>query len=465
MFKNRRVELGNLERMWHAKEANFVVIYGRRRVGKSSLLQFFGQNKPVLYWTATKTTSKRLLESFSKELQAFKNPGLVVPEEFSYPSWETALLDLANTAGGKKIFVVFDEFPYAIDAEPELPSLIQKIWDNNLSKTKIFFCITGSRIGMIEKHILSSSGPLYGRATAVMWLNPLSLNVISEFLPRYSKPQLIEVYSITGGIPLYIEIFDDKISTIANIKRELRSTTSILKGEPYFLIHEELKEPMRYIAILEAMGSGKTMQAEIARSVGIEKTHMPPYLHTLEGLRYIKRIVPVTEDPRQSRKGAYVITDLFLRFYFRFIASNINLIEEGREEKVIELINANFDSFVGKSGFEEVCRLWMIEQAKNASLSFDPDLVGKYWDASCEIDVAAINKKHKSMIIGEAKWTGRQCDINVLDVLNQKAEYLTKNFGHHVNKVIFSKSGFSNKLIERAKIENVRLVGINELMS
>lgn len=465
MFFNRRQELDDLERLWKGDRANFIIVYGRRRVGKSSLLRVFGQNKPVFYWTATKTTNKRLLESFSKELQAFKNPKSVVPDEFSYPNWESALLELANISMEKRILAVIDEFPYAIDAEPELPSLLQKLWDNNFSRSKIDLCVTGSRIGMIEKHVLSSNGPLYGRANAVIWLDPLPPNIMREFLPQYSQSQLVEVYSITGGVPLYIEMFDGRVPVLENLKRALTSTTSILKGEPYFLIHEELKEPMRYVAILEAMGGGKSSQSEIARSIGIDKTHIVPYLHTLEGLKFIKRIVPVTENPKNSRKGIYIITDLFLKFYFRFIAPNINLIEERREEKVVDIIAANLDSFVGRAGFEDICRQWMIKEAKKSNLPFDPELIGKYWDSACEVDVAAISKKHKSLIIGEAKWTGKQCDIQTLAELNQKADYLAKNFGYHVNKMIFGKSGFSDGLTSRAKIENVRLVGLDELMS
>lgn len=463
MFINREGELKDLEDLWKAKKAHLIVLYGRRRVGKTALLKFFGRDKKLFYWTATKTTGKRLLASFSAQFQLVKNPKATIPADFSYPSWESALLDVAEHCRANKLLVVFDEIPYAFEADTELPSLLQKLWDNELCDSKINLCLTGSRIGMVEKHVLSSGGPLYGRASAVIWLDPLPPDVLCKFLPRYSPSQLVEVYAITGGVPLYVKLFDDSIPVLANIERELSSSASIIKGEPYFLIHEELKEPMRYVAILEAVGNGKRAQTEIANAVGIEKTHLMPYLHTLEGLRFIKRQVSVTEDPKQSRKGIYVITDMFLKFYFRFIASNSGLLEEGREDKVFAEIASQFDSFVGKNGFEEICQRWLVNEAKKGGLPFDPDVIGKFWDPHVEIDAAALNRKHRSMIICEAKWTNKKCPLSVLDALNKKGEYISQKLGYHVNKMIFSKSGFEPRLIERARIENTRLVALEDI--
>lgn len=211
------------------------------------------------------------------------------------------------------------------------------------------------------------------------------------------------------------------------------------------------------------MGGGKTGLSEIASAIGIEKTHIVPYLHTLEGLKFIRRSVPITEDPQKSRKGAYVILDLFLKFYFRFVAPNIPALESGLEEKVVREITSQFDSYVGENGFEEICRRWLLKEANAGRLMFEPDAVGRYWDANMEIDCAAICRKHKTMLIGEAKWSNKECGLAVLEGLNKKAALLSKKLGFHINKIIFSKSGFDKKLIERARIENVRLVEAKEL--
>lgn len=464
MFLNREAEISDLERIWNSNKASLIVVYGRRRVGKSSLLKEWGKGKPLFYWTATRTTSKRLLQEFSTKLYAFKNPKAVIPADFAYPSWEAAFLGLAEYCRARKTLVVLDEFPYAVEAEPELPSLLQRLWDNNFSDTNSVLGLSGSRIGIIENEVISSRGPLYGRARTILWLDPLEFGVLKKFLPKYSLFQLVEIYSITGGVPLYIEIFDDSVPVIENLKRELRAKASILKTDPHFLIYDELKEPMRYVAILEAMGTGKAGQSEIANAVGIEKTHITPYLHTLEGLKYIKRHVPITENPKKSRKGAYIISDLFLKFYFRFIAQNIGLIESGFEGKIVGEITSQLDSYVGKNGFEELCRKWFIKEANALRLPFEPDAIGRYWDLEIEVDCAAINHKHRSMLIGEAKWTNKKCGLAVLETLNKKASHLSKKFGHHVNKMIFAKSGFDEKLRERAKIENVRLVSAEEVL-
>jgi len=463
MFFNRIRELNDLNRIWNSGQPQLVVIYGRRRVGKSALLSKWADRKPCFYWTATQTTGERLLGSFSRGLQTFKHPTMELSKEFSYPSWESAINEVADMARQKKMMLIIDELPYLIDADPEIPSLLQKMWDTLFQKSKIIMALTGSRIGMIEKHVLSSKGPLYGRASAVMWLDPLSVQHLHYFLPRYSQTQLVEVYSIAGGVPLYLKMFDDSISVIENIKREIQSTTSILKGEPYFLIHEELKEPLRFVAILEAIGSGKKQLSQISKTTGIEKPHLVPYLKILENIKFIKRNVTITENPTKSRKGLYDFSDLFLKFYFRFIAPYQNLLEEGRENSVIKNIEDQFDSFVGKEGFETLCRQWMIHMANQKKLPFDPETIGKYWDKSVEIDIAAVSKKHKAMMIGEAKWTHQKCGLNVLDELSRKGKHIEEKLDYHTTKFIFSKSGFSEPLIKRAKIENVRLIELKEL--
>ncbi|HLD45038.1 MAG TPA: ATP-binding protein [bacterium] len=463
MFFNRTKELRDLDTLWRSGEAQLIVLYGRRRVGKSSLLKAWIKNKRGLYWTATATTNERLLQSFSATLYLFKNPQAEIPPDFSYPNWESALVETATLANKQKIAIVIDEFPYLIEANAEIPSLLQKIWDAHFEKSKALLTLTGSRVGMMEKHVLSSRGPLYGRASSVLWLNPLPFNELHHFLPRYSKTQLVEIYAITGGVPLYIKMFDDSVPVLANIQRELSSTTSLLKGEPYFLIHEELKEPLRYVAILEALGLGKKHISQMSATTGIEKTHLIPYLKTLETLRYIKRNIPITENKNVSRKGLYDFSDLFLKFYFRFIAPHQTLLEDGLEKAVFKTITDQFDSFVGKEGFEALCRQWLVSQADQNKLPFNPDVIGKYWDSNIEIDLAALNKKQQALIVGEAKWTNEKCGLGVLQELNRKTEYINKKFGFHINKFIFSKAGFAAPLIERARIENVRLIGLDEI--
>lgn len=465
MFLNREVEITDLERIWNLKKASLIIVYGRRRVGKSALLRRWGEGKPLFYWTATRTTSKRLLQEFSATWSAFKNPKIILSPDFSYPTWEAVLLDVADYCRSRKVLIVIDEFPYAVEAESELPSLLQKLWDNAFSQTHSVVGISGSRIGIIENEVISSRGPLYGRARAILWLDPLGFPVLKKFLPRYSASQLVEIYAITGGVPLYIEIFDDSVSVMENLKRELFSKSSLFKTDPHFLISDELNEPARYVAILEALGEGKSSQSEIANAVGIEKTHVAPYLRTLEGLRYVKRNVPVTENPKKSRKGAYGICDLFLKFYFRFIAKNMGLLESGFEGRILQEITNQLDAYVGKNGFEELCRSWLIHEANAGKLPFEPDAIGRYWDSQIEVDCAAINHRHRSILIGEAKWTNRKCDLKVLYALDAKALHLSKKLGHHVNKVIFSKSGFDERLRERAKIENVRLIGAEEVLA
>jgi AAA+ ATPase superfamily predicted ATPase len=325
--------------------------------------------------------------------------------------------------------------------------------------------LSGSRIGIIESELLSSRGPLYGRAEHVLWLDPFSPQSLVEVFPLYSPAQLVEVYAVTGGVPHYFSLFKQTHSVLTNLEKRLEESSAPFQTEPAFLLAEEFSEPTKYLAILEAIASGATKRQLVAQLVGMESSHLGPYLETLTGLRLLKRIVPVTDHGKEdSRKGLWQLADPFLAFYFRFIAPYLSWIEQGRVDRVMEVIKAQFPAFVGKTVFEGLCQSYLQEEGFASRLTFTPERVGRQWGKGYEIDVAAISDKEKVMLIGEAKWETRKTGPEVLRRLLAKKALLEKETGYFVQTALFSKAGFGEALTREAVHNHTLLISLDKLL-
>jgi len=233
MFVDRETELASLNALLERRKAQFLVVYGRRRVGKTTLLIEWAKRSglPYLYWVAARESSPLLLRTFSQTVYKHSHPDQVVDPLFSYPSWETAMQEVANLAEAQQLILIVDEFPYLTEANPAIPSILQNSWDHLLKESQIVLVLAGSQIGMMVD-MLSYRAPLYGRATAQLGLKPLPFRAISQFFPRYSAEQCVAVYAILGGIPAYLERFDDAVSIGVNVREQILSITSIFQHEP-----------------------------------------------------------------------------------------------------------------------------------------------------------------------------------------------------------------------------------------
>jgi len=466
-FVNRERELAALERLWVSarEEGQLVVVYGRRRTGKTALLRRFIQRKPAVYWTAEQTSAATLLRGFSQALWRHANPDVPSDPDFTFGSWEQALLYAGQLAVHQRVAVVIDEFPYATGAVRRLPSLLQRLWDDSLAGTHLFLVLCGSSIGMMERQVLAYRAPLYGRRTGQLLLRPLSFSDARLFFPTYSSIQQVTAWAILGGVPAYLRQFSDRRSVMANIRQQILDPSAFLYYEPRFLVYAELREPRTSLAILEAIATGHHRPSDIARITGLERGLVGRTLATLRDLHLVERQVAVTEPyPHKSRKGRYLLSDPFLRFWFRFVWPFQDHLDVGELDQAEETIKGQLPAFVGQA-FEVLCREWIRLQGARGQLPFEPEGVGSWWDRRGQVDVVALNRSEQVILLGEAKWLSRPVGVDVLEALRRRGTLAVPGDGWTVYHALFSRSGFTAELHRRVGEERLMLVSLDEIVT
>ena len=440
MFVNRTEELAYLKKLYEEKNGRLLIIYGRRRIGKTELLRQFSKDKKHLFFSSDLSSEQEQLRQFSEKIYQVTGESFLQTQPFS--SWEASLRYIFDHIINKISLIIIDEFPYLCVSNSALPSILQKIWDEKAKENNIFLVLCGSYMSFMEKEVLGSKSPLFGRRTGQIVLPPLRFEHLKDFFSHCSKKDRVYTYAIMGGTPAYLQRFNDKRTIEQNVKDEILSKNAFLYSEPRFLLMEELREPSIYFSILKAIAFGKTRLNEIVQETGIGDRHkVNKYLSVLRELHIIKRKVPLTEDkPHKSRKGIYILDDPFFRFWFRYIFPNMSYLEEGDIDYVWEeKIKPDFDSFVGFI-FEDICIQKLKSLNKDNKLPFKARNIGQWWDGREEIDIIALDGKGSFMFC-ECKWTVIKIGISVLDELQNKANKFPgvtrKYFG------FFSKSGFS----------------------
>ena len=468
-FFGRNQELALLDNLQQRDGAQMLILYGRRRIGKTALITQWTQNRLLeqeyLYWMATQTSTTNQLRDFSQAILRFIEPDVPIAPSFSYESWETALARVAQLARERRFVLVLDEITYAMQANPELPSLIQRAWDHSLKETNLFLILTGSLAGIIQRSALDYQAPLYGRATAKLKLQPLSFGTLNALLPAMTTEQRAAVYAITGGIPAYLELFDDTITIIQNLRDHFITPTNVMLNDAVFLLREQIDEPRNYMALLEAIANGGRKLADIAKLAGLERSNANKYLTVLRELGYIERIVPATvQRPERSRQGRYVFTDAYLRFYFRFLRPYLGDIERGRFNRAINLLNDHLTNFIGLHTFEELCREWLNEKADRDELVFSIDRVGSHWSKIAQIDVVGINWRTKQILFGECKWGHQPVDRKVIDKLvTQSAKALPSKGNWQQAYIFFSRAPLTSGAQQRVSDLGATVLSVEQL--
>ena len=452
-FVGRRRELAELDDLLAEPQSQFLILYGRRRVGKTTLLLHWAQRSgvPFVYWVANRLSPTLQLRSFSQALYNAAHPQSPADADFTYPSWEMALTQAVHLAADRRLILILDEFPYVAEAEPGLPSVLQNAWDHHLKATRIFLVLAGSHIGMMTG-LLQYHAPLYGRFTAHLHLKPLPFAAVAGFLPRYSVAERVAVYAILGGIPAYLERFDEARSLADNVKRHLFRPTGIFRVDPLFLLQDQVREPRNYLSILHAIGGGAHTLSEIAAAAGLPKQNASTYLGRLAALHLVERRTPVTlplkRRPR-SPLGRWHLLDPYLRFYFRFILPNQRSLELELLDAVWADVREQLRAFVGLTAFEELGRAWVLAQAQRGRLPFVPEDVGSHWAADVQVDVAAISWREKAILLGECKWgtaaVGRAVVRELVEAKTPKvlAALPERGAGWTVHYALFARAGFT----------------------
>jgi AAA+ ATPase superfamily predicted ATPase len=454
MFVGRKKELDTLNYEYNKAEASFVVIYGRRRVGKTTLIKEFIKAKKSVYFLANEEIELENEKKLQEELAVYLKQDYI--RDMTFKNWDGIFKLIPESTTEEKLVLVIDEFQYLCMTNKAFPSIFQRIWDEELKKKNIMIIICGSYMNMMEGLTLSYTSPLYGRRTAQIKLSPLSFNETREFYKELSFEEQVKRYSITGGVPKYIEVFKEKNNLLASIEKNVLNSDSFLYEEPNFLLKNEVEKPITYLSILKAIAAGNHKMGNISSNLSISSSTVGKYLSVLQGLDIVVREVPVTEEnSEKSKKGLYIIKDNFIDFWFKFVFPYTSYLEMGRTEYVLKVIERNIIDNHVAFVFEKVCAemLWDME------LPFQPLKVGRWWDSNEEIDIVAINSFENSILFGECKFWENKVGVSVLSKLKEKAKKVRcLNEDRNEYYAIFSKNGFTEELLKYQQEENIFLV-------
>lgn len=454
-FVDRETELSRLRDCYESDAAELVVIFGRRRLGKTELVrESLADRDDVVLYQATETTPQVQLDEFV-DVAAEPFPGVDRIKQ----EWESLLGYLAE----RDAIVVLDEFPYLINADESLPSVIQRLWDQEIQNTGATLVLVGSSISMMEEATLLGSSPLYGRFTEKIDLRQLGFGAAREFFPAsYTPEEQVFAWGVFGGTPYYLDGVELDFSLGTVIRRSILSQRGFLHNEPEYVLRTELTEPNRYFAILKAIAAGNTTSNEIAGTVGVDGKQISTYTQKLERLRLVEREVPVTEDKTTSRRGRYRILDPLFRFWFRFVYGNEDRYERLGDDAYETVIEPEMADFVSQT-FESLCR--------DALPVLYPDAtfvdVGRWWYQEHEVDVVGL-ADDGTMVTGECKFTSSPLDYGALASLEEHAsEIRWSPDGGDLEReyALFSRNGFTQSVRDAASERgDVRLFDLDEIV-
>ena len=465
-FIGRKSELDRLEAEY-SRDSSFVVIYGRRRVGKTRLIKEFLKKKTAFYFLATEELESQSMKRLAGVVTRTTKNTLL--EKVTFTDWLDLFRVIADYKPARKKVLVIDEFPYLVKINSAFPSILQHAWDEILKEGNVMLILSGSLTGMMQKYALSYDSPLYGRRTAQMRLAPLSF-VDIHTASKMPFEQAVEQYAVTGGIPKYLEFFEDGRPLEEQIEETILSKSGFLYEEPNFLLKSESMTAVNYFSIMRAIADGNHKLGKIASVLGQDTSALTPYLSTLSDLGFVEKRTPLTEgNPEKSRKGLYFISDNFIRFWFRYIYPYKGELEMDNKRIVMDEMRKDFKEKFVAFVYEDICRNIFAQLCEKGMISFAASRIGSYWhndlDGDTEIDVMSVDHKNKQIFVGECKYHAKPIDASVYFALKEKVETATeihKAFcGYEIIYGIFSKSGFTKRMKDVAK-ENVKVLLIDE---
>ncbi|WP_337741991.1 ATP-binding protein [Holdemanella biformis] len=465
-FIGRKNELHTLNTEYN-RNSSFVVIYGRRRVGKTTLIKEFLKNKSAFYYLATEELESQSMKRLANVIARTTKNTLLQKIEFT--DWLDLFQLIADYKPEEKKVLVIDEFPYLVRTNSAFPSILQNAWDEFLKDSNVMLILSGSLIGMMQKHVLSYDSPLYGRRTAQMRLTPLPFTSIYE-TQNLPFEQAVEQFALTGGVPKYLEFFEDGRPLEEQLKDAVFSKNGFLYEEPNFLLKSEFLTAVNYFSIIKTIADGNHKLGKIASALGQESSSLTPYLSTLSDLGFIEKRTPITEkNPEKSRKGLYFIADNFLRFWFCYVYPYKGELELDNMQIVLDEIHKDFKEKFVAFAYEDICKDIFAKLCSNNAISFVPSRIGSYWlndyDGDTEINVMSVDHQNKQVFAGECKYHTKPVDAPVYFTLKEKvdnAAEIRKSFPkYNIIYGLFSKSGFTKRMLDIAK-ENPNILLIHE---
>ncbi|MCP5100121.1 MAG: ATP-binding protein [Chloroflexi bacterium] len=470
MFVDRQKELAFFNHILSRRRpgpAQLILLYGRRRVGKTALLlHWVAQNdNPHTYWSAEKEPANLQRRKLYARLQ--KIPVRQAP---IFDSWIELWDAVANVLDQQRHILILDELPYTSEADPAALSALQHAWDHHFQHSNLVIVLCGSQVKTMESLQFHQS-PLFGRLTGQWHLQPFSYSTLAEFFPSWSAEERVAVYAIVGGIPAYLNWLDPDLSLVENIRQVVLAEGGMFLAEPTFLLYDEVREPRAYLAVLKAIGLGHHTLKDISNYTMIATSHLSAHLSRLQDLKMVERRLPAAIPPakrRRSRQGRYHFQDPFFRFYFRFIAPFHDYLPFDME-RVLDKVRQELRAFVGQTTFEELAQNWVIEQGRAGKLPFVPEIVGWHWSRRVQIDVVAVNWQARQILVGECKWGHQAVNRQVVrELIERKTVRLMHDLpdegkSWHIHYAIFSRAGFTEAAEEELAEHNGLAVDLSVL--
>ena len=479
MFIGRKQELQFLEDKYNSKGGQLIVLYGRRRVGKTETLREFCKGKKHIFYSCREVSDRLQLRSFSEKLLKENIPAASYIKEFA--DWETALKSVLDLPyGDEKKLLIIDEFPYMCRGNESIPSVLQNLWDELFKDENVMIVLCGSAMSFIEKELLAEKNPLYGRATGIYKMEAMGFYDAVQFFPDYSDRDKIIAYSILGGIPHYLRQFNADLTLEENIKRNILTKGCVLYSEVEFLLRQELRETPLYNSIIEAVALGNTKLNDISvKSLVDDTSKTSVYLKNLIELEIVKREFSVDDGMKEranTNRGLYRLTDNFFRFWYAFVFTNYSELESGDADGVFEYaIKPNLHEFASFA-FEDVCREYVRKMQRNGKLPFRYQRMGRWWGKTTvrrkdktevqetEIDLLAVSQKADQYLVGECKFKGRP--FSYAEYLDTSAKLSQQKEKAEFFYYLFSESGFDDNLIAEAeKDDHLTLVELEDVVS
>ena len=463
MFIGRKKELGLLEELYSSGKFEFLVLYGRRRVGKTFLLREFAKYHDCIFFSAQEKNDSLNLEDFSKAVLSY------FKEEYlgAFQSWEIAFSYIGNRCKEERLVLIIDEFPFLASENPTIKSMMQHMIDHLWREKNIMVVLCGSSVSFMENEVMGYKSPLYGRSTAQLELHPFDYLESAEFFPNYTNLEKLLAYGILGGIPCYLQTFSDKKTIAQNIETQILRTGAFLKEEPQLLLKMELREPTIYNSIFEAIANGASRMNDISQKIHEESYKCSKYLNTLQNIKLVKKATPCGEKEK-SRKTIYRIADNFYSFWYHFVFANKSYYEILGEEAAAEEIMypENISRYMGGI-FEGICKEYMIRLAKEKKLPFVPAYIEKWWGnnparkAEDDIDILLMDLKQEKRIFCECKFKSEPFGKDEYEILKNRVAIFPDGVENYF--YVFSKGGFSSWVKDAAMTDGVTLVGIDDL--
>ena len=456
MFLGRTKELDSLERMYSKENFQMAVLYGRRRIGKTALLNEFSKSKKTLYLSAEEINDSLNLKKFSHTLGEL----LGINNFPSIPDWQTFFTIIVEQLGKERLVLIIDEYPYAASANRSLNSILQHIIDYQFSKSNIFLILCGSSMSFMENHVLGEKSPLFGRRTGQLKLNPFDYYDAAQFYPNASAECKIKYYAVFGGTPYYLSLIDKNMTFEENVKELYFEMNSYLLNEGVLLMRQEFRESANYNAVLQAIASGANTLSEIVGFTKLESNFVSRYLLTLQELNFIERIIPFNANSLKGKKSLYCIAENFIAFWYRYVFPVKGEIERGNGDIYFHLSLRNLSEYIGPI-FETITLQYLRRENAAGKLPFTAKSFGKWWGKDKkgnvhEIDIVLESINPNELIIGECKWNNTMKWNKTVDTLIERGTIFDK---YKQYLYLFTKAEMDEG---NSAFENVTIVSIEK---